>query len=101
MPIVFWLKLAGWAAGAAFLFWLVDEIGDRREAKVRAEYDQAIVETNADIGELNTAESKIAAVAAAARATALAEAAKAKGGKHPASQEQADALNRISARRGR
>ena len=99
MAILFWLKVVGGVAGAAFLFWLVDEIGDRREAKVRAEYDQAIVETNVDIGEHNTAESKIAAVAAASRARALAEAAAVKDKPHPASKAQAEALNRISTRR--
>ena len=99
MPIALIAKLIGAGLALSALFWLVDEIGDRREANVRAEYDQAIADTNVDIGEHNTAESKVAAVAAAARAQALADAAKAKGDKHPASHEQAEALNRISSRR--
>jgi hypothetical protein len=79
--------------------WYVNEtLGAGERAKVRAEYDQAIADTNVDIGEHNSAEAKVAAVAAAARAKALAEAAQAKGDKHPASQEQAEALNRISRR---
>lgn len=38
MPLLFWLKAAGVGVAAFGLLWLVDEIGDRREAKVRAEF---------------------------------------------------------------
>lgn len=49
MPILLYLKLAGAAAVAVGLLWLVDEIGDRREAKVRTEMAQATAALNAEL----------------------------------------------------
>ena len=57
MPFV-WAALA--AAIVAMLFWLADAIGDAREAKVRAAYDQAIDTANTDTIEANDAATKLA-----------------------------------------
>ena len=52
-----YLKAAVWGAAAIALLWLVDEIGDRREKKVRAEFaaiekkKEAAVEVEAKAGE--------------------------------------------------
>lgn len=72
MPFLFWLKVAGWAAGAALLFYVVDEIGDRREAKVYRRINQAIERTNVDVRHLNSLDEKMSAIAEDARAKALA-----------------------------
>lgn len=93
MPILFWLKVAGWVAGAAFLFWLVDEIGDRREAKVYRRINAAIEKTNVDVRHLNTLDEKMAAVAEDARAKALAGV-KASG-RLGATAEEAASLSRV------
>lgn len=46
--------------GLAALFWLHDLIGDAREAKVRATYDQAIDDANSDTVTANDAATKVA-----------------------------------------
>lgn len=96
MPFSFspllWLAVAGGIlAGAA---WLVDEIGDIREAKVHARYAHAAQMTNDDIAAFTTEDEKVAAVAAALRQQAVAAAAKVPG-QCPATAEQAQALNQI------
>lgn len=79
------------------LFWLVDAIGDQREAKVWASINAAIEKTNADIDKQLSLDERISAVAEAARKKALANAISlpAIAVACPASKPQADALNAI------
>lgn len=79
------------------LFWLVDAIGDQREAKVWASINAAIEKTNADIDKQLSLDDRIAQVAEAARKKALANAISlpAIAVACPASKPQADALNAI------
>lgn len=79
------------------LYWLVDVIGDRREAKVHARYVAAAKATNIDLDRFNTEDERVAAVAEALRKNAVDEAMKVPGGTGcTATAPQADALNRIS-----
>lgn len=89
------LQVAAAIGAAASLWWVVDAIGDRREAKVHARYAKAAEATNLDLQTYNTEDEKIAAVAQALRDKALADAAKVRAPGCPATQEQADALNAI------
>lgn len=73
---------------------LVDEIGDRREAKVHARYAKAAEATNIKVREFNSEDERVSAIAEAIRAKAL-EKARAVPGKHLASKEQAAALSAI------
>lgn len=70
-PII-WLVVGLSALGAGY--WLVDEIGDRREAKVRAEYAEAARRKNIEIGKLNSADDAVAALMEAAIASKAAAA---------------------------
>lgn len=54
MPILIYVKLAGLAFVAMVLVWLMDEIGDRREAKVRAEIAQQVADANKRADEAHT-----------------------------------------------
>lgn len=96
MPISFlpvlWLVVIGTVVGGAY--WLVDEIGDRREAKVRTEYAEAARKKNIEIGNLNSAEDAVAALVEAALAGKTAAAAQV-AGNCPATKEQAQALTAI------
>lgn len=47
MPILLYVRMAAWIGGAGLLIWVVDEIGDRREKKVRAEIAQQVRAANA------------------------------------------------------
>lgn len=71
MPALLIAKLIGAAAIAAVLFWIVDEIGDRREAKVYRRINAAIEKTNVDVRHLNTLDEKMSAIAEDARQKAL------------------------------
>lgn len=92
MPVLLLLKVGAWVACAAFLFWVVDEIGDRREAKVYRRINAAIEKTNVDVRHLNSLDEKMSAIAEDARQKALA-------GIQPseckASPDQAKSLTRI------
>jgi hypothetical protein len=92
MPILLMLKIAGFGAVLVGLFWLVDEIGDRREAKVWRKINAAIASTNVHIAEHESLDAKIAAVAEDARLKALADVGK-DGPK--ATPEQAAALSKV------
>ena len=94
MPLV-WAGLA--AAILTVVVFLVDAIGDRREAQVWARINGAIEKTNVDVRRFNDLDDKIAAVQYETRLKALAEA-KAKAaqeGTCPASQATADSLTKI------
>lgn len=77
--------------------WLVDAIGDQREAKVWGEINAALERTNAKIDAQANLDEKIAQVAEQARKKALEEALKlpAVAIQCPANSPQADALNKI------
>ena len=92
MPVLLIAKLIGFASVAAFLFWLVDEIGDRREAKVYRRINEAIERTNVDVRHLNSLDEKMAAVAEDARQKALAGI---KPSDRKATAEEAAALTRV------
>lgn len=92
MPIALALKLVGWGALAAFLFWLVDEIGDRREAKVYRRINAAIEKTNVDVRHLNSLDEKMHAIAEDARIKALSSI---QPSECKASPDQAKSLTRI------
>lgn len=92
MPTLFIARLIGALTVVGSLFWLVDAIGDRREAKVWRQINAAIGKTNAKIAEHETLDAKLAAIAEAARQKALADI-KAEGPK--ATPEQAAAISRI------
>jgi hypothetical protein len=92
MPIFLMLKIAGVGAVLVGLFWLVDEIGDRREAKVWRKINAAIASTNVHIAEHESLDAKIAAVAEDARLKALADVGK--DGPR-ATPEQAAALSKV------
>ena len=79
----------------AALWWIVDLIGDRREAQVHARYAAAAAATNLDLAAYNTNDEKVAAVSEALRAKAVADAGAARGPGCPATAEQAKALNGI------
>lgn len=89
--------LIGFGVFAALIvgaFFLIDAIGDRREAQVRAEYTEAARRKNVNIGAFNTAQKALDAVIDAK----VQEALKASGkipSEHKASAEQAAALNAI------
>jgi hypothetical protein len=88
------IQVLGAVVGISALWWVVDEIGDRREAKVLARINAAIEATNADTRAANTLEDKIAAVQEAAREKALADVAKLKG-RHIMTAEEAASLNEV------
>ncbi len=97
MPISFlpavWaglLILGGWA-----VWYVVDEIGDRREAKVWRQINAAMHDTNERLRRGNTEEEKNAALAEAERLKAIAAASQITEGKCPATDIQAKALSRI------
>jgi hypothetical protein len=92
VPALLIAKLIGAAAIAAGLFWIVDEIGDRREAKVYRRINQAIENVNVKIRASNSLEDKVAALAEAAREKALAEV---QPSECKASPDQAKSLTRI------
>lgn len=76
------------------LYWLVDVIGDRREAKVHARYAAAAKATNLDLQRFNTEDEKVAAVAEALRQKALDDA-KGIGPACVVTQEQADRYGQV------
>ena len=84
------LALALFAGGV----WLVDAIGDRREAKVHARYAAAAEATNIDVRAFNSEDERVSAIAEALREQALAKA-RTVPGKHLATKEQAAALSAI------
>lgn len=90
--------IATFIAALAFLgagWFVIDEIGDRREAKVHKRYSDAAELTNVDVRKFNSDDEKVAAVAEALRQQALDKAKALKGEKHPATKEQAAALSAI------
>ena len=76
------------------VWWIVDSIGDRREAKVRAEYAEAARRKNIEIGKLNSADDAVAALMEAAIASKAAAASMVISS-CPATKEQARALTAI------
>ena len=82
-------------AGMGFLYWVADGIGDIRESKVHARYAAAAELTNEHVAAFTSEDEKVAAVSEALRLKALSAAQAVQGDKHPASKEQAEALNRI------
>lgn len=92
MPFLFWVKVVGWAACAALLFYVVDEIGDRREAKVYRRINAAIEKINVDVRHLNSLDEKMSAIAEDARMKALAEI---KSSDRKATAEEAKQLSRV------
>lgn len=81
--------------GMASLWWLIDAIGDRREAKVHARYVAAAKATNLDLSAFNSEDERVAAVAQALRDKAVADAGNLKETGCPATKAQAEALSRI------
>jgi hypothetical protein len=92
VPALLIAKLVGAAVIAAGLFWLVDEIGDRREAKVYRRINQAIEKTNVDVRHLNSLDEKMHAIAEDARMKALSSI---QPSECKASPDQAKSLTRI------
>lgn len=99
LPDIFSIVIRSVAVVAVVIggFWLVDVIGDQREAKVWGEINAAIARTNANIDQQANLDEKIAQVAEQARKKALDEALKlpAVAVQCPASGPQASALNAI------
>ena len=89
---ILWLVVIGTVLGGAFV--LVDAIGDRREARVRAEYAEAARKKNIEIGNFNSADDAVAALVDAALA-ARAQAAGQVAGACPATKDQAKALTEL------
>lgn len=90
-PIIGFGVFAALVVGAYFL---IDAIGDRREAAVRAEYVEAARKKNVEIAGFNSADDAIAAIAEAALQQHLATAQKV-AGSCPFTPEQAAALTVI------
>lgn len=65
------LRVAGAVVALAGLAWIIDEIGDRREAKVYRRINAAIEKTNVDVRHLNSLDEKMSAIAEDARQKAL------------------------------
>lgn len=101
LPLQLWIAILSRVAIAAGVigafFWFCDVIGDRREAKVRAEYDQALAETNQDIEASSEVQQKVAAAARLVREKAVRHALSRSGQCKMTAQDAAD-LNRIKAR---
>lgn len=93
------LRIAGFvvAATAALgvLWYIADAIGDVREAKVRAEYEGAIDDANADTTATNAAATKVAERDGRIRIKALADAQSALAGKCPLTAVEAAALTMV------
>ena len=70
-------------------------VGDQREAQVHARYAAAAEATNIDLRAFNTEDERVAKIAEAIRAKAIAGASEAKGKGCPVNAAQAEALNRI------
>ena len=92
MPVVYAILAAAVISAAV---WVVDAIGDRREARVWRQINDAITRTNKEVQRFNTLDEQIAAIAYDARVKALAEARKITADNCALSPEQAAALNRI------
>lgn len=90
-PVVWFVVASSVLLGG---LWLIDEIGDRREAKVHARYAKAADATNLDIRAFNSEDDRVAAVSQAMLVKAL-DKAKAVPGKLIVSKEQAAALSEI------
>ena len=88
------LQVLSVLAGLASLWWLVDLIGDRREAKVLARINAAIEKTNVDVRAFNALDDKISAIQEDARRKAL-EAAGKHRGRLLLTAEEADALSKV------
>lgn len=95
MVIYAWLAAIGIAAFGGYSLWLADVSGDRRELKVRAEYNAAIERTNDDVREFTDLDEKLAAIKEAVRKRATEDALKVAGKKCEATDEQAKAYNGI------
>lgn len=89
------LIVAAVTAGLVGLYWIQDAIGDKREAKVRAEYEAVIDETNEDTGKENAAATKVAERDARIRKKALDAAKPMQGGACPLTAIEAQSLARI------
>ncbi len=91
------LRFAMVLAVAIGAWFFADWAGDIREARVRQEYNEAILKTNAEIDVQLSADEKLALVMQRARETALAEAkaVPAVGPVCPATELQATSLSKI------
>ena len=93
------LRLVGVVAavsiGIGALWYLADAIGDAREAKVRASYDQAIDMANTDTIEANDVATKIALRDERVRTDAIAAYRKSLGTACPLTADEATTLGRI------
>lgn len=87
-------------AGMTGLYVIFDAIGDLREAKVRAAFDEAARRKNVDISAYNDAESAIDAIVAAKVKEAL-ERSKAVPSELKYTADQAQAINAIRQAGGR
>lgn len=88
------LQVAAVLGGLASLWWLVDLIGDQREAKVLARINAAIEKTNVDVRAFNELDDKIAAIQEEARRKALDDTAGHRG-RLLLTAEEAAALNKV------
>ena len=95
LSLVWALRLGALAAIGVGGLWLVDAIGDRREAKVWRKINAAIAQTNDDIGEQNELADRVRAVAVKARERALIEAKQKQSGACPLTAHEAQALARV------
>ena len=91
-PAVWLVGLVAVLTGGWFIW---DEIGDRREAKVHARYAAAAEATNVDVRAFNSEEERVAHIAEAIRQKALAATREVAGTSCSASPEQAAALSQI------
>ena len=92
MPVV-WVVVISVALGG--VYYVVDAIGDRREAKVWRKINAAIEKTNVDVEKFSELDDKISAIAEDARKKAIDAASQIKSTQSPATAEQAEALSRI------
>lgn len=92
MPVV-WVAVIGIALGG--IYYVIDTIGDRREAKVWRKINAAIEKTNVDVERFSDLDDKISAIAEDARKKAIDAAKQIKSTQSPATAEQAEALSRI------
>lgn len=88
------LQVGSIIGSLAGLYFVVDWIGDRREAKVHARYAAAAKATNLDLQRYNSDDEKVAAVAEALRQKALQDA-KEVGPACLLTEEQAKAFGQV------
>ena len=96
LTLVWALRLGALAAIGIAGLWLVDAIGDRREAKVHARYAKVAEAVNLKIEDFTSEDERVAAISEAIRQKALASARTIPASNTcPASKDQAAALSQI------